>query len=84
MMFTILEKSVGNPARTTRKYYKQYNNAKTALDNEVKDLVKNGWRIIRHIDEFNTSKGLYCYEYELTTLASEPATLALIEIYTED
>jgi hypothetical protein len=77
-MFTILIKRVGN--RRFDRYYKSWENAKNAMDNEeVEDFLNHGYKVKNKIDRMNKEKGFYEYEVTLTKENEEEVRLALVD-----
>jgi len=81
-MFTIYRKRVGG--QVFDRYYKEWDNAKHELLNELAGTEKDGWTIDRRLDYFNAEKGFYIFEVYGRTDAGERFTLALVDGYFRD
>lgn len=82
-MFTILYKSVGG--RESRRYFKKWQAAKEEMLKSIEIAVNElDWVVEKKWDEFNHEKGIYNFEYHLSTKQGEKAVYALIDGYFED
>lgn len=81
-MIYIYRKNVGG--RKSDRYFREWDNAKNALLNELEDLKSHGWEITRTSDYVNVSKGSYEYGFSGVTDRGEKFSLSLIESYFED
>lgn len=83
-MFTILVKNFNG--RVVERYFKEWDNAKKAMDSEVQDAVANqGGCLKSQSDFFNSTKGFYEYSVTLHfAQADEDCTWYLTEGHFED
>lgn len=81
-MFTIYQKKVGD--RISNRYFKKWDNARKALDKELEEMKRYGWKINARTDRMNGEKGFYMYETEGVTNENETFSLALLEGHFED
>lgn len=81
-MFTIYTSIVGGRRFDT--YFRSWERAKEALEDDVRQHQKSGWVITRKLDCMNHEKGFYEYQYDFVTPDNEKATLALIDGHFSD
>lgn len=80
-MFTIYVKKVdGIPYD---RYFGSWENAKQAMDEEVKYVVERGGNVTRKIDQFISESGYYEYQTDVEYQGRE-FVFALIDGYFED
>ena len=80
-MFHIYRKNVGG--RIFDRYYKDYDNAKKQLNEDVSNLINLGATLIEEKDHFNKEKGVAVYQKELN-LNDEYCSLAIIDGHFSD
>lgn len=89
-MFTILLKRVQSKRFgkiESNRYFKNWDNAKAVMDEEVDSWINEGAKVTTNIDRMNIEKGFYEYEKILKPRENEPITevsYALIDGYFQD
>ena len=89
-MFTILLKRVQSKQFGRieyNRYFKDWDNAREVMDEEVARWINEGAKITTNIDRMNVAKGFYAYEKILKPRENEPITevaYALIDGYFQD
>ena len=81
-MFAIYRKDVGG--RVVDRYFKDYNVAKTELEQDVERMRDLGDKVTERIDRFNSAKGFYEYEVRMLTAEGEKCSHAIVDGYFED
>ena len=88
--FIILSKTTKFDGRrgTYETYYKVWNNAEKALNEQVNELVENDAKIVREWDRMNVEKGFYEYQKDLEMVDKYgdflEYTFSLLDGYFED
>lgn len=85
-MFYTFEKTVDG--RRMDRYFQNFDAAKKAMQEDIEDSKRYGWKVLKKYDYFNAEKGIYVYAAEGTAKDGEGrevrVTWAVIELYFED